>query len=96
MITTGESVARVPSRTRCLLPDVGGNDLSPASMALIIAFWPLRDASQYPIEVLDTAQNGAFTGAAWHCYGGNPSGQRPFNDAYPNKEVWFTECTRIS
>jgi O-glycosyl hydrolase len=54
------------------------------------------DQLQYPIDVLDDADQDTFMGAAWHCYGGDPKGQRPFNDAYPNKQVWFTECTRIT
>ncbi|UZJ55247.1 hypothetical protein CBS101457_004567 [Exobasidium rhododendri] len=54
------------------------------------------DQAQYPIDVLDAADEDTFMGAAWHCYGGDPAGQKPFNEAYPTKQVWFTECTRIT
>ncbi|KDN44245.1 glycoside hydrolase family 30 protein [Tilletiaria anomala UBC 951] len=52
------------------------------------------DLQEYPIDVFNRSK--AFTGVAWHCYGGSPSGQQPFNLAYPDAEVYFTECTRIT
>lgn len=54
------------------------------------------DQSSYPVTVFDDAKRGSFVGAAWHCYGGDPTGQDPFNAAFPGKEVWFTECTRVT
>ena len=35
----------------------------------------------------------AFAGVAFHCYGGDVTGQDTFHNAYPNKEIYFTECT---
>ena len=35
----------------------------------------------------------AFDGAAFHCYGGDVTGQTTFHNAYPSKNVYFTECT---
>ena len=35
----------------------------------------------------------AFAGAAFHCYAGQVSNQDSFTKAYPNKEVYFSECT---
>ena len=37
--------------------------------------------------------SGSFAGAAFHCYGGNVANQDSFHNAYPNKEIYFTECT---
>jgi len=30
---------------------------------------------------------------AWHCYGGSPAAQTQVRDAYPDKDVFFTECS---
>ena len=35
----------------------------------------------------------AFEGVAFHCYQGAVSQQDSFHNAYPNKEIYFTECT---
>jgi O-glycosyl hydrolase len=34
-----------------------------------------------------------YSGAAFHCYAGSVDAQQQFINAYPNKEVYFTECT---
>ncbi len=35
----------------------------------------------------------AFSGVAFHCYSGSVGQQDTFENAYPNKEIYFTECT---
>jgi hypothetical protein len=35
----------------------------------------------------------AFAGVAFHCYAGDFVNQASFTGPYPNKEVYFTECT---
>ena len=48
----------------------------------------------YPLDVLSDASARAFVaGSAWHCYGGDPSAQSTVHNAYPDKQVYFTECT---
>lgn len=32
-------------------------------------------------------------GTAWHCYGGNPSAQSAVHNAFPTKDIYFTECS---
>jgi glucosylceramidase len=50
--------------------------------------------ASYPLTVLGDASARAFVaGSAWHCYGGDPSAQDTVHNAYPDKEVYFTECT---
>jgi glucosylceramidase len=45
-----------------------------------------------PQEVL--AATGSNTvGTAWHCYAGTPSAQSTVRTAYPDKDVFFTECS---
>ncbi|KAL0571506.1 hypothetical protein V5O48_010456 [Marasmius crinis-equi] len=50
------------------------------------------NAATYPVQVLQNAPN-AFAGAAFHCYGGSVSQQDSFRNQFPNKEVYFTECS---
>ena len=35
----------------------------------------------------------AFDGVAFHCYAGSVGQQDTFHAAYPQKEIYFTECT---
>ncbi len=35
----------------------------------------------------------AFAGVSFHCYGGSVSQQDIFHSAYPDKEIYFTECS---
>lgn len=35
----------------------------------------------------------AFAGVAFHCYAGNVAQQDSFHTAFPQKEIYFTECT---
>ena len=35
----------------------------------------------------------AFDGVAFHCYGGDVSDQDIWHNAFPTKELYFTECT---
>jgi len=52
------------------------------------------DKPEHPLGVLrDPAANRYVSGVAWHCYGGDVSAQAKVRDAYPNKDVFFTECS---
>lgn len=47
-----------------------------------------------PLQVLsDSAARQYIDGVAWHCYAGDVSTQSLVRDAYPDKEVFFTECS---
>ena len=35
----------------------------------------------------------AFAGVSFHCYQGDVSQQDTFHNAYPNTEIYFTECS---
>jgi len=48
------------------------------------------DRPDYPLTVLEQAQDDV-EGVAWHWYGGIPSAQSDVLQAYPTKEVHFTE-----
>lgn len=48
------------------------------------------DKPDYPLTVLEQAGD-AVDGVAWHWYGGKPSAQSEVFEAFPGKEVHFTE-----
>ncbi|KAJ3835095.1 glucan endo-1,6-beta-glucosidase [Lentinula raphanica] len=48
--------------------------------------------SSYAIPLLQAAPN-SFAGVAFHCYEGSVNEQAAFQAAFPNKEIYFTECT---
>jgi len=52
------------------------------------------DKPEHPLGVLaDPVANRHVAGVAWHCYGGDVSAQGKVRDAYPDKDVFFTECS---
>lgn len=56
----------------------------------ILAYDHNWDRPDYPLLVLDEAGD-AVDGVAWHWYGGPPAAQSQVKEAYPGKEVHFTE-----
>lgn len=52
------------------------------------------DEPTSPLTVLaDETAHSYIDGVAWHCYGGEVSAQTKVHDAYPEKDVYFTECS---
>jgi glucosylceramidase len=52
------------------------------------------DKPEQPLDVLaDSVANRYVAGVAWHCYAGDVSAQTRVRDAYPGKDVFFTECS---
>lgn len=52
------------------------------------------DQWNYPIEVLnDPKARAALSGIAFHCYGGNVAAQSQIKDSFPEKDLYFTECS---
>jgi glucosylceramidase len=49
--------------------------------------------TDYPYEILAGPAAKWVAGTAYHCYSGDPSAQTALHDAYPNKGIWFTECS---
>ena len=79
-----------------------GNFLAPALTAAsltpkIIAYDHNWDQYTYPETVLGDAVAGPVTaGSAFHCYGGTETNQTVLHNAYPTKDIWFTECSGTS
>jgi glucosylceramidase len=52
------------------------------------------DFAESPLGVLaDSGARRYVQGVAWHCYAGDVSAQSRVRDAYPDKDVYFTECS---
>ena len=50
--------------------------------------------SDRALEVLgDPEASPVIAGSAFHCYNGSPDAQTAVHDAFPAKDVYFTECT---
>ena len=73
------------------------NNLGPAFQAAsintkIIAYDHNCDRPDYPIAVLNDAGARQYVdGSAFHLYGGDVSAMSTVHDAYPNKNIYFTE-----
>ncbi|MFI2708119.1 discoidin domain-containing protein, partial [Nocardioides sp. CER28] len=49
--------------------------------------------TDYPYRLLQTPAARWVAGTAYHCYSGDPSAQTALHDAFPRKDVFFTECS---
>ncbi|EPT00467.1 hypothetical protein FOMPIDRAFT_88424 [Fomitopsis schrenkii] len=50
------------------------------------------DAGKYPVQLMQDNE-GAFDGVSFHCYAGSVGDQETFRKAYPDKNIYFTECS---
>ena len=52
------------------------------------------DNTDYALSVLGDPDVRQFiAGSAWHCYAGSRQAQSTVHDAYPEKDIYFTECS---
>jgi O-glycosyl hydrolase len=63
----------------------------PCSTGSFVFKSPHRDSTLTWLQMQQASS--AFSGVAFHCYAGDFTNQSSFTGAYPNKEVYFTECT---
>jgi glucosylceramidase len=76
-----------------------GQNLGPAFKAagLSTLVWPFDhnwDNEDYPEQVMGDATAAGFSeGAAFHCYGGDPSAMTTFHKKFPMKSIYMTECS---
>ena len=47
----------------------------------------------YPFDLLATTAGHWLAGTAFHCYAGDQVRQTELHNAFPDKEIWFTECS---
>lgn len=75
------------------------NNIGPAFQAAglstkLIVYDHNWDQPGYPNAVFADPQAAQYAaGAAFHCYGGNVGQQSTTHNAYPSKDLWFTECS---
>ena len=84
-----------PSQRATLIGSHVGPLFDRAGIATRILDWDHNwDEPDSPLAVLeDSTARRYVTGVAWHCYKGDVAAQTPVHDAYPEKEVYFTECS---
>ncbi|MEO6712576.1 MAG: glycoside hydrolase family 30 beta sandwich domain-containing protein [Mycobacteriales bacterium] len=64
------------------------NDLTPESLP------PGRDPEpDYAADVLSSEARRWVAGTAFHCYYGDPSAMTALHNRFPDKGIWFTECS---
>ncbi len=57
---------------------------------------PGRDPEpNYAADILSSPAAKWVAGTGFHCYFGDPSAQTTLHDAFPEKGIWFTECSGI-
>ncbi|GAA3623865.1 ricin-type beta-trefoil lectin domain protein [Lentzea roselyniae] len=49
--------------------------------------------ADYPFQILRSKAAKWIAGTAYHCYHGDPSAQTALHNAFPDKGIWFTECS---
>ncbi|WP_211269034.1 glycoside hydrolase family 30 beta sandwich domain-containing protein [Saccharothrix syringae] len=49
--------------------------------------------TDYPYQVLRSRAARWVAGTAFHCYYGDPGAQTALHEAFPDKGIWFTECS---
>ncbi|MDQ1726991.1 MAG: glucosylceramidase [Frankiaceae bacterium] len=49
--------------------------------------------TDYPYQVLSSSAARWIAGTAYHCYSGDPSAMTALHNAFPDKGIWFTECS---
>ncbi|KAF9444952.1 glycoside hydrolase family 30 protein [Macrolepiota fuliginosa MF-IS2] len=50
------------------------------------------DASSYPVQLMQD-DGDAFDGVSFHCYAGSVGQQDDFHAKFPDKQIYFTECS---
>jgi glucosylceramidase len=49
--------------------------------------------TEYPTDLLESGARDWIAGTAFHCYAGDPSRMTDLHRRFPDKGIWFTECS---
>lgn len=84
-----------PSEAADFVKNHLGPAFNSAGIETKILIWDHNwDEYEYPLAVLDDSDAKAFIdGTAFHCYGGTVIAQGLVHDAYPDMDIYFTECS---
>jgi glucosylceramidase len=81
-------------RAELIARHVGPRFASAGIRSLILDWDHNWDLPRQPLTVLsDSAARRYVAGVAWHCYAGDVAAQDTVHAAYPDKDVYFTECS---
>jgi glucosylceramidase len=83
-----------PSELSLIAQNMGPAFKSAGLSTFIWAYDHNWDVESYPEQVIGDPTAGGFTeGAAFHCYGGDPSAMTTFHNNFPAKSIYMTECS---
>jgi len=94
--TSGYPTASLPEDDEA---DFIANHLGPAlanaglGSLKILGYEHNWDNPGYAESLLASAAGSYLAGSSFHCYGGDVGAQAQVKTDYPNKDIWFTECT---
>jgi glucosylceramidase len=90
MSTEMSAVAQTKFIKNNLGPAFANNNIS----TKIIIYDHNWDRPDYPLTILaDSSARKYIAGTAFHCYGGNVSAMSQVQNNYPDKGIYFTECS---
>ncbi|KAJ7648111.1 glycoside hydrolase [Roridomyces roridus] len=84
---TPDTEGQIGAELRTLLDSNGFSDVK-----LVGYEHNWNDAGKYPVTLMQD-DGDAYDGVAFHCYSGSVSKQSVFHNAYPDKNIYFTECS---
>lgn len=84
-----------PAARARLIADHLGPEFQRQGIRTLIWDWDHNwDAPEQPLAVLgDSSARKFIQGVAWHCYSGDVDAQSAVRDRYPDKDVYFSECS---
>lgn len=91
----GYPCMRMDAPEQAELTKIMARQFQKAKISTGIVLWDHNwDEPEYAIEILrDSVANAACTGVAFHCYAGNVAAQSQVAEAFPQKRLYFTECS---
>lgn len=93
--TSGYPTMEMPSNVQIAFTKKVGQRFAAESIATdIIIFDHNWDLANYAHTVMANDDVQTYSaGAAYHCYGGDYTQQQTFRNLFPDKGLWFTECS---
>lgn len=82
------------ARTRIIAQYLGPMLVGRKPRTVILGWDHNWDEPQQPLSVLGDPDAASYmAGTAWHCYRGTPAAQSDVHRAYPDKDIYVTECS---
>jgi glucosylceramidase len=88
------SMVMTSAQQALVIADLGPKLATASPTTAVVAYDHNWSNPSYPLAVLADPAAAPWTdGTAWHCYTGDASAQSVVHDAFPAKDVYFTECS---